>query len=111
MTGPNPLRYNIMYYVYFLILNNGQLYTGRTANLQRRVNEHTAGKVLSTRKRLPVRLLGYEAYKLKSDSMRRELFLKTTEGKRLLRHQYKDILAVLSGEMLELAEQAGLENR
>jgi flagellar basal body-associated protein FliL len=37
-------------------------------------------------------LIHYEAYNLKSDAQRREKFLKTTEGKRLLRQQIKECL-------------------
>ena len=81
-----------MYYVYILLLYNKQLYTGRTENLKRRVLEHKDGKVKSTEKRRPLRLIHYEVYYLKSDSIRREKFLKTTEGKKLLRQQIKDIL-------------------
>ena len=34
----------------------------------------------------------HEAYGLESDARRRERFLKTTEGKRLLKQQIRDIL-------------------
>ena len=61
-------------------------------DLQRRVAEHKNGKVSSTNKRLPLKLIGYEAYALKSDAQRREKFLKTTAGKKLLRQQYRDVL-------------------
>ncbi len=54
--------------------------------------EHQKGKVESTQYLRPIKLIGYEAYLLKSDALRREKFLKTTEGKRLFRQQYKDIL-------------------
>lgn len=81
-----------MYYVYFLKLSNGYLYKGSTRDLKRRVQEHNIGKVESTMNYRPLKLIGYEAYALKSDAERRERFLKTTEGKRLLRQQYRDIL-------------------
>ncbi len=81
-----------MYYVYILRLGNGQLYTGYTEDLMRRMAEHHAGKVKSTQHRQPVRLIHYEAYALGSDARRREKFLKTTEGKRLLKQQIRDIL-------------------
>jgi len=58
----------------------------------RRVGEHNDGKVKSTSKRRPLKLIHYEAYLLKSDAERRERFLKTTEGKRLLRQQIRDLL-------------------
>ncbi len=81
-----------MYYVYFLRLKNKQTYTGTTKDLRRRATEHKQGKVISTRPFLPCILIGYEAYLLKSDAGRRERFFKTTEGKRLFRQQYRDIL-------------------
>lgn len=88
------ILYNLanMYYVYFLLENNEQVYTGSTSNLKRRIAEHIAGKVVATRHRQPTSLIGYEAYILKSDAQRREKYLKTTEGKRLLRQQYRDVL-------------------
>jgi len=54
--------------------------------------EHERGNVVTTRKYLPVTLIGYEAYQLKSDAQRREKFMKSTEGKRLFRQQFRDIL-------------------
>ena len=85
-------RASSMYYIYILLLSNGNLYTGQTTDLKRRCLEHKYGKVISTRPFLPHRLLHYECYVLKSDSLRRERFLKKTEGKRLLRMQIRDIL-------------------
>ena len=81
-----------MNYVYILKLGNGQLYTGFTKDLRRRILEHKRGKVLSTVKRRPIELIHYEAYLLESDGRRREEFLKGTEGKRYLRLQIKDVL-------------------
>jgi putative endonuclease len=60
--------------------------------LKRRINEHKNGKVKSTKYLRPFKFIGYEAYLLKSDARRRERFLKTTEGKRLFRQQYRDML-------------------
>ncbi len=80
------------FFVYILLLANGQIYTGYTSDLCRRMKEHERGGVDFTRDRLPVELIHYEVYKLESDARRRESFLKTTEGKRLLRQQIRDIL-------------------
>ena len=85
-----------MHYVYFLLLRNGQIYTGSTKDLKQRLSQHENGHADFTRKFLPVILLGYEAYKLKSDAERRERYMKTTEGKRLFRQQYRDIIVELS---------------
>ncbi|MCK4744595.1 GIY-YIG nuclease family protein [Candidatus Parcubacteria bacterium] len=79
-----------MYYVYILLLNNNQLYTGFTRNLKRRIIEHKAGKVKSTNRRLPIKLVHYEAYLLKKDAERREKYLKTTQGQRLVKRRLKE---------------------
>ena|SRR3989338_3863284 len=81
-----------MFFVYFLKLSNGDIYKGLTGDLERRWKEHAAGKVDSTKNYLPIRVIGYEAYTLRSDAERREKFLKTTEGRRLLKQQYRDVL-------------------
>ncbi|MCH7828687.1 GIY-YIG nuclease family protein [Patescibacteria group bacterium] len=81
-----------MYYVYFLRLRNRRIYTGSTNDLRRRTKEHEIGNVRATTSLRPLKLIGYEAYLLKSDAQRRERFLKTTEGKRLFRQQYRDVL-------------------
>lgn len=80
-----------MYYVYFLFLNNQKIYKGSTSNLKRRFNEHKIGNVSSTKNKKPI-LIHYEAFLLKSDAERWEKFLKTTEGRRLLKQQLKDLL-------------------
>ncbi len=54
--------------------------------------QHSDGLNLSTKYKRPLTLIHYEAYLLKTDAMRREKFLKTTEGKRFLRQQIRDIL-------------------
>lgn len=81
-----------MYYVYFLLLNNKNIYKGLCSDLRKRISDHKLGKVKSTKPFRPFNLIGYESYGLKSDALRREKFLKTTEGKRLLYRQYRDIL-------------------
>ena len=81
-----------MHYVYILHLNNQDLYKGFTEDLKRRIQEHESGKVDSTKNFRPVKLIHYEAYLRKSDAQRREKFLKTTEGRRLLKQQYRDVI-------------------
>ena len=86
------IKMELKHYVYILRLCNGQFYTGFTSNLKRRIQEHSQGNVDSTRLRRPVELIHAEAYLLESDARRRESFLKTTEGKRLLRQQIRDVV-------------------
>ena len=80
------------YYVYILLLNNRHLYTGFTTDLIRRTKEHQSGSVDSTRNYRPLELIHAERYQMESDARRREKYLKTTEGKRFLRQQLRDIL-------------------
>ena len=84
-----------MFYVYILLEKNGQLYTGFSADLKLRIKEHNSGKVESTKNRRPLKLIHYEAYYLESDARRREKYLKTTEGKRFLKQQIRDLLIKL----------------
>ncbi len=79
-------------YVYILLLSNKQLYTGFTTNLEGMLEQHKNGKVKSTQYRHPLRLVHYEVYSRKSDAERREKYLKTTEGKRFLKQQIRDLL-------------------
>ena len=66
-----------MYYVYVLkSLKDGRGYIGSTDNLKRRLSEHLRGKVVSTKPRLPLELLYYEAYKVEKDARLREASLK-----------------------------------
>ena len=81
-----------MCYIYILLLNNKQLYTGLTNDIKRRISEHKKGKVKSTSKRLPAKLIYYEAYLIKGDAERREKYLKSTEGKYFLKQQLKCLL-------------------
>ena len=66
-----------MYYVY--ILENklkGQIYTGSTNNLERRLAEHNSGKEISTKRYMPWALIYYEAYATEELARQREKKLK-----------------------------------
>lgn len=69
------------HYVYVLqSLRDGHLYTGYTNNLVQRIRYHAAGKVFSTKHRLPVRLIYYEVCGRESDARAREKYLKDGPG-------------------------------
>ena len=56
-----------MYYVYVLLSEkDGRFYTRSTNDLKRRLVEHNAGKVVSTQRRKPFKLIYYEVYPVKS---------------------------------------------
>jgi len=66
-----------MFYVYVLkSLKDRKGYIGSTTDLKRRLAEHNAGKVTSTKFRAPFVLIYYEAYKIEKDARLRESGLK-----------------------------------
>ncbi len=79
-----------MYYVYVLESKiDGGFYIGCTSNLKKRIKEHKLGHIVSTKKRLPVKLIYYEASLNRKDSFHREKYLKTTYGRRYLKNRLK----------------------
>jgi len=74
------------YAVYILFsLKDHQFYIGYTSNFTRRMEEHAQGKCISTAPRRPFVPILCEYYLSKKDAMRRELYFKTSAGKRVLR--------------------------
>jgi len=65
-----------MYFVYVLKMSNNQLYIGFTPDLKKRLSKHKEGKVFTTRKYLPVKLIYYESYTSQEDAKRREKMIK-----------------------------------
>ena len=79
-----------MFYVYVLkSLADDGLYIGYTGDLKNRIESHTQGKVESTRNRLPLELIYYEACQRKDDAFRRERYLKTTYGRRYIKNRLR----------------------
>ncbi|MDE2001318.1 MAG: GIY-YIG nuclease family protein [Patescibacteria group bacterium] len=78
-------------YVYVLKSGkDGSLYLGFTHDLKRRFQEHNRGLNFSTKARRPWQLIHYEAYSDEDDAKRREKYLKTTMGSRMLRRMLKE---------------------
>ena len=74
-----------MYYVYILkSLNTGKYYIGSTANIERRLKEHMFGNSRYTQNRGPWELVHFEKKKTLSEAEKREKFLKTGDGRRVL---------------------------
>jgi len=81
---------DVMFYDYVLrSLNDFGLYIGCTKDLKRRVNAHNTGQVESTKSRLPMKLIYYEACLDQKDAFHREKYLKTTYGRRYLKNRLK----------------------
>ena len=75
-----------MFYVYVLESNKDKkLYIGYTRDLKRRFEQQLNGQVKSTKNRLPVQLIYYEAYRDNRDATKREYFLKRGRGRELLK--------------------------
>jgi putative endonuclease len=84
----NKLRISALFYVYILkSLKDNNLYTGYTSDLKKRIKEHDYGNVDSTKNRLPLELIYYEAYKEKVQALMREKYPKTTRGKYQIKKQ------------------------
>lgn len=84
-----------MYYVYVLkSIRNNQLYTGFTNNLEKRIRLHREGGVHSTKWRLPIQLLYYEAFLAEDDAREREKYLKTGWGRNYIHKFLKKSLAL-----------------
>ena len=75
-----------MFYVYILFsLKDKNFYVGITDDLRRRKDEHDSGKVESTHFRRPLKLICYECYLTKTEALRREKYLKSSDGRKELR--------------------------
>jgi putative endonuclease len=75
-----------MYYVCVLYNKiSGNFYTGYTADLKRRMNEHASGRSTYTKSHGPYKLIYYEASMNQQDATAREKYLKSGMGKRYLK--------------------------
>ena len=80
-----------MFYNYVLqSIKDKNLYIGYTPDLRKRLEEHNHGLARSTKPHRPWKIIYYEACLDKNDALRREKYLKTTQGQRLLKRRLKD---------------------
>ncbi|NAS10757.1 GIY-YIG nuclease family protein [Flavobacteriaceae bacterium R33] len=61
------------------------LYHGYTTNLHNRIINHNRGGTKSTSRRRPLKLIYCEFFLSKKDAKRREMYFKTSQGKRMLK--------------------------
>jgi len=81
----------IMFYNYVLqSLKNKSLYTGYTIDLRKRLKEHNQGLSQATKPYRPWKLIYYEACLNENDAKRREHYLKTSQGQRLLKRRLRE---------------------
>ena len=77
-----------LWYVYFLRLDNGDVYVGSTNDLRRRFATHKAGGVASTRKSLPAQLISYVAVEDEQTARKLELYFKSGSGKAFAKKRF-----------------------
>jgi putative endonuclease len=81
-----------MVYTYLLKNNKGTFYIGISENPNRRLNEHNAGKVLTTRLKKPWNLVYLKSHKNYIEARKQEKWLKKKN------HNYKNKLAGQAAE-------------
>ena len=82
-----------MHYVYVLrSMRDDGFYIGYSANLRKRLEQHSNGKSLATSFRKPWRLIYYEAYLEQNDALGRERYLKSGGGRKFLKSQLRNYL-------------------
>ncbi len=74
------------YCVYILFSHKDRLlYTGYTTNIEERVKSHNRGMTKSTAPRRPLELIFCEFYLFEADARKREMYFKTTAGKKAVK--------------------------
>jgi len=81
----------MFHYVYVIesARSNG-LYIGYSTDLKTRLKYHNNGLNVSTKPYVPWKLIFYESYLSEGDAVRRERYLKTSQGSRLLKRMLKE---------------------
>lgn len=80
-----------MFYVYALKNKiDSELYKGYTSDLKQRFKEHGQGKNFSAKNKGQWEIIFNEAYLNENDAKRRERYLKTSQGIRLLKRMLKE---------------------
>ncbi len=74
----------IMGTVYILRCGNDRFYIGSTIDLEERLRQHSAGKVKSTCKVLPVELVFHQRYPSAADARKIEYRLKKLKSRKII---------------------------
>jgi putative endonuclease len=79
-------------YIYLLLSKkDNRTYLGSTPNLERRLKEHNTGANLSTKNRGPFTLIYNEEYETLDQARKREQYLKTRNGRRMLKKIFESL--------------------
>lgn len=79
----------------FMVFNTERdknFYTVFSRDLRKRMQEHESGKVVSTKNRLPLKLVFWERCLHQTDATAREKYLKSSWGKRYIKNRLKNYL-------------------
>lgn len=68
------------------------LYIGSTTNIENRLKNHHAGGTKSTSYRRPLELIFCEFYLFEKDARNREMYFKTTAGKKAIKYMLNGTL-------------------
>ncbi|MCZ6764452.1 MAG: GIY-YIG nuclease family protein [Alphaproteobacteria bacterium] len=79
-----------MWYVYFLRLQNTNIYVGSTKDLRRRVASHERGEVKSTKPFRPLSLKSYVAVQTEETARKLEKYFKSGSGKAIAKKRLWD---------------------
>ena len=78
-----------MYYVYILLNErNIETYTGVADDVNKRLAEHNAGRVKSSRPYRPYKIIHTESFETLKEARRKERFYKSTTGRRKLKEMF-----------------------
>jgi putative endonuclease len=89
-------RISNWHYVYILLSEkDNHFYTGYTQDLRSRLVQHNAKRSFSTKGRMPFKLIYSEVCLNEEDAKRREVYLKTTQGRRFLKLRLREYLKSL----------------
>jgi putative endonuclease len=80
------LRYSphviVAFYVYILCsLSNGSYYVGSCDNVNKRLEQHNAGRNLSTKRGIPWELKKVESFEKRKDAYQREQYIKRMKSR------------------------------
>ena len=80
------MKMPLPYCVYILFSEKDHLlYIGFSANLEKRIETHNSGGNKSTAYRRPLKLIFCEFYLFEEDARKREMYFKTTMGKKAIK--------------------------
>jgi len=63
---------------------NGKYYIGSTRDLEKRISEHNAGKIRSTKALIPYELIYKEVFLTYTEARKRELYFKKRKSRKLI---------------------------